>query len=90
MIGLRFYSLSIIRMLGLSNSTLFVFMIGLVAIVFLHAGILRIHEGFKAGEAGIRCGVDLPTCAGGTQCLNGFCQRMDIPPLQTNQLPVYP
>jgi hypothetical protein len=77
-------------MLGLSNSTLFVFMIGLIAVVFLQAGIVRIHEGFKAGEAGVRCGVDLPTCSGGTQCLNGFCQRMDIPPLQTNQLPVYP
>ena len=77
-------------MLGLSNSTLFVFMVGLIAIVFLQAGIVRVYEGFKAGEAGVRCGVDLPSCASSTQCLNGFCQRMDTPLLLANQLPVYP
>jgi hypothetical protein len=75
-------------MLGLSKMMFFTFVIGLVAIVFLHAKIMR--EGFKAGEAGVRCGVDLPTCSVGSQCLNGFCQRIVQPVLPANELPVYP
>ena len=50
----------------------------------------RGKEGFKAGMPGVRCGVDLPTCATGTQCVNGFCQNTGPPTLPRNVLPVYP
>jgi hypothetical protein len=47
-------------------------------------------EGFQAGMAGIRCGVDLPGCSSSKQCLNGFCSSTNKPALLANQLPVYP
>jgi hypothetical protein len=48
------------------------------------------YEGFQAGMPGVRCGVDLPTCQNGLQCINGFCgaaRQSNLPP---NELPVYP
>jgi len=48
------------------------------------------NEGFKSGMPGVRCGVDLPTCNVGLQCMNGFCGSPSQPPLLNNQLPVYP
>jgi hypothetical protein len=57
---------------------------------FILLGISGFREGFKAGMPGIRCGVDLPTCSLGLQCMNGFCENPSMPPLLTNQLPVYP
>jgi hypothetical protein len=48
------------------------------------------REGFRAGMPGIRCGVDLPTCSLGLQCMNGFCEKALAPALLKNELPVYP
>lgn len=49
-------------------------------------------EGFvnSPGTPGIRCGVDLPTCSTGTQCMNGFCVNYSRPRLTPNELPVFP
>jgi hypothetical protein len=49
-----------------------------------------INEGFQSGMPGVRCGVDLPTCRFGLQCMNGFCGSPQQPPLLKNELPVYP
>ena len=51
---------------------------------------MYVAEGFRAGEPGIRCGVDLPPCAPGSQCMNGFCGNPAAPALPRNELPVYP
>jgi len=70
-----------------------IFIIGVGAIVAGLIGFLeryRHMEGFTAGHPGVRCGVGLPTCVPGTQCINGFCAKPDIPPLPANELPVYP
>jgi hypothetical protein len=74
--------------LGISNTTLFVLLVGVAAILLAHAGLAR--EGFKAGMPGVRCGVDLPTCSVGTRCVNGFCENTNPPTLPRNTLPVYP
>jgi hypothetical protein len=47
-------------------------------------------EGFQSGMPGVRCGVDLPICRVGLQCMNGFCSSPSQPLLLQNQLPVYP
>jgi hypothetical protein len=47
-------------------------------------------ESFKGGMPGVRCGVDLPTCSVGLQCMNGFCEKPSLPVLLPNQLPVFP
>jgi len=80
-------------MLGLSNMMIFLLLVGSCAVIIGQAAFFR--EGFmfgekKAGQPGVRCGVDLPACGGGNSCLNGFCQRVEISPLLPNQLPVYP
>lgn len=75
-------------MLGLPTWVLTLLLVGVCAILLGHAAFLR--EGFSAGESGIRCGVDMPTCAEGTVCMNGFCQRPTKPDLPDNELPVYP
>lgn len=75
-------------MLDIPTWALTLFIVGLCAIVIGHAAFLK--EGFSAGEPGIRCGVDLPTCAPGTVCMNGFCQRPRKPDLPSNELSVYP
>ena len=49
-----------------------------------------LNEGFEAGMPGVRCGVDLPTCQLGLQCVNGFCASARQPALPLNELPVYP
>jgi len=64
-----------------------VFVIG-IGLVLL--GMSGFKEGFKAGMPGIRCGVDLPTCQPGLQCMNGFCEKPSMPALPKNELPVYP
>lgn len=61
----------------------------LLVTVFLLVFLFK-KEGFQAGMPGIRCGVDLSTCSSGTQCMNGFCGKMDKPQLLANQLPVFP
>lgn len=48
------------------------------------------REGFQSGMSGVRCGVDLPTCTFGLQCMNGFCEKTSKPTLPSNQLSVYP
>lgn len=53
-------------------------------------GVSGFREGFRAGMPGIRCGVDLPTCSVGLQCMNGFCEKALPPALLKNELPVYP
>jgi len=53
-------------------------------------GLSGFREGFQAGMPGRRCGVDLPTCPPGTQCMNGFCETPKAPALPKNELPVYP
>ena len=77
-------------MLGLefNNSTLFILLVGVCCILLLNAGFRS--EGFKSGEPGIRCGVDMPNCPDGLQCLNGFCQKAVAPQLLDNELPVFP
>jgi len=70
-----------------------IFIIGVGAIVAGLIGFVeryRHMEGFKAGQPGVRCGVDLPACVPGTQCINGFCAKPETPPLPANELPVYP
>jgi hypothetical protein len=61
-----------------------------VGVIILGLSGFKLTEGFKAGEAGIRCGVDLATCSPGSQCINGFCMAPVKPALPPNQLPVYP
>lgn len=78
-------------MFALSNMTWLLLLVGTCALLLGQAALSR--EGFmfgvsQAGEPGIRCGVDLPTCRGGTSCMNGFCQRAKAPPLLPNELPV--
>jgi len=65
---------------------LIVLFVGFVLIVYPDI----IKEGFKSGMPGVRCGVDLPTCSVGLQCLNGFCNYPKQPALLNNELPVYP
>ena len=37
------------------------------------------------------CGVDLPPCAFGTRCINGYCKTEAQPPMAPSSgLPVYP
>ena len=68
-----------------------IFIIGLGAILMGYMGLVE-REGFlnAQGTPAIRCGVDLPTCAVGTQCLNGFCSGTAKPALLANQLAVFP
>jgi hypothetical protein len=75
-------------MLGLPTWALFLLLVGTCAILLGRAAFLR--EGFAAGQPGIRCGVDMPSCVPGTFCMNGFCQRPDKPELPGNQLVVFP
>jgi len=74
-------------MFKLSWKTAIILIIG-IGLVLL--GFSGFKEGFKAGMPGIRCGVDLPTCNPGLQCMNGFCESPSAPPLPRNELPVYP
>lgn len=71
------------------------FSLVIACIVFIGIGFVLLYasnasEGFQAGMPGVRCGVDLPTCNVGLQCINGFCASPSMPPLLHNQLPVYP
>ena len=78
-------------MLGLPTVpswALFLLLAGTCAILLGHAAFMR--EGFRAGEPGVRCGVDLPGCSAGKWCINGFCEKPDKPNLPPNELPVYP
>jgi len=75
-------------MLGLPTWALFLIVVGSCAILLGHAAFMR--EGFSAGDPGVRCGVDLPSCSRGSWCMNGFCQKPSIPGLLANELPVYP
>lgn len=54
------------------------------------APLIHSSEGFKAGMPGVSCGVDLPACQMGLQCINGFCGPARAPALPPNELPVYP
>lgn len=80
---------------NISSNTVCIFIIGLGVLIASLLGIserLRMREGFEnvRGMPAIRCGVDLPTCASGTQCMNGFCVNYAKPSLTPNELPVYP
>jgi hypothetical protein len=78
---------TIFRMFKVSHYALIILVIG-IGLVLL--GFSGYREGFKAGMPGIRCGVDLPTCSLGFQCMNGFCEKPSVPALGKNELPVYP
>ena len=67
---------------------LVVCIVGLQLLLFIFTKMSR--EGFQAGMPGVRCGVDLPTCRFGLQCINGFCKKTSQPLLLPNQLSVYP
>jgi hypothetical protein len=41
-------------------------------------GISRPVEGFES-QPGDRCGVDMPPCAFGTKCFNGYCLPTNTP-----------
>lgn len=80
-------------MFGISTTFMYIFIIGLGAIMAGLTGIferIAVHEGFRAGQPGTRCGVDLPICSFGTQCINGFCSKPEFPPVIATTLPVYP
>ena len=51
-------------------------------------------EGFTNWDTNVpygMCGVDLPPCAFGTSCLNGFCRKTDPPTMPYfSDLPVLP
>ena len=75
-------------MVKLSWQLAYMIVIGIGCILL---GLSRYNmEGFKAGMPGIRCGVDLPTCQHGLQCINGFCASSQKPNLLANQIPTYP
>lgn len=43
------------------------------------------NEGFTGeGNEGDRCGVNMPSCAHGTRCINGYCAKPNAP-----QMPMY-
>lgn len=65
----------------------FLLVVGLAAIMLAHAGF---SEGFQAGTPAQMCGVDMPECPQGYQCMNGVCARPDKPNLPRNELPVLP
>jgi hypothetical protein len=70
-----------------------IFIIGVGAVIAGLVGFVeryRHSEGFRAGHPGLRCGVDLPACVPGTQCINGFCAKPEAPALPANELPVFP
>ena len=75
-------------MLGLPTWALFLLLVGTCAILLGQAAFMR--EGFSAGKPGIPCGLGMPSCADGTGCMNGFCQRLVKPDLPNNELPVFP
>ena len=79
--------LSIFRMFKMSWKVAIILVIGLGLLL---VGMSGFREGFKAGMPGFRCGVDLPTCPTGLQCMNGFCESPRAPELGRNELPVYP
>ena len=65
-----------------------VYIVGLGLVLFVFTKMSR--EGFQAGMPGVRCGVDLPTCRFGLQCMNGFCKKTSLQQVLPNELPVYP
>jgi hypothetical protein len=67
-----------------------VFLLLVLLIGFFLIVVPSLKEGFQAGMPGVRCGVDLPTCDLGLQCINGFCNTAKQPELLPNELPVYP
>jgi hypothetical protein len=75
-------------MKDLSWIYLVLLIVGLGTVLFVYTEASR--EGFKSGMPGVRCGVDLPTCNVGLQCINGFCEKPSLPVLLPNQLPVFP
>lgn len=74
----------------ITQMMLCLFIIGVGAIVMAYTGLVE-REGFlnAPGTPAVRCGVDLPTCVVGTQCVNGFCSGTAAPALLANQLPVF-
>jgi len=50
----------------------------------------RINSYVDSFENPIRCGVDLPPCAFGKRCMNGFCVSDKVPILKPTLLPVFP
>jgi hypothetical protein len=84
--------MSVYRVLNLIKIPLwaaFLLIIGVGAIIVSLSGFSNI-EGFAAGDPAVRCGVDLPECAGGLACTNGFCLEAGQPILKENELPVRP
>ena len=69
-----------------------ILIIGVGVLVAAWTGLTERLEGFvnRPGTPGVRCGVDLPPCSQGTQCMNGFCVNSKRPTLTPNELPVYP
>jgi hypothetical protein len=67
-----------------------VFLLLVLLVGFFLIVMPSLREGFEAGMPGVRCGVDLPTCQSGLQCINGFCSSSRKPSLPANELPVYP
>ena len=67
------------------------FCIGVGALIMGYTGLVE-REGFlnARGTPAVRCGIDLPTCALGMKCVNGFCSGTALPALLVNQLPVLP
>jgi hypothetical protein len=50
----------------------------------------RINKIIDSFENPLRCGVDLPPCAFGKRCMNGYCVSDSVPTLKPTMLPVFP
>ena len=81
-------------MFNIRKEVMWIFIIGVAVVIASMIGLTERlgGEGFVniQGMPGVRCGVDLPTCAAGTQCMNGFCVNYKRPALRPNELPVFP
>ena len=68
----------------------FLILIGLGLILLMLDRFYRINKVVDSFENPVRCGVDLPPCAFGKRCMNGFCASDSVPTLKPTMLPVFP
>lgn len=72
------------------NLSDFAILIGVGLFLLLCDRIFRINKYIDNFENPTRCGVDLPPCAFGKRCMNGFCVLDSVPILKPTMLPVFP
>jgi hypothetical protein len=59
-----------------------------ISLAFLFLRRVFIIESFE--NMSQMCGVDMPPCAVGTRCMNGYCFPDTTPSVKKNNLPVFP